>query len=87
MVCLLLVQVLAALWALLVVGSSNTLGEVALLSADDAIVLFILAALSLLSTAILALVIWRGSRRGRKLEQELAGYREHGVLQAVAVES
>jgi len=67
--------VLALLWNLagwalvaIVIGDANTLGEAALINKNDAMVIFIASLGGLLLTLMLAILVWSGSRRRRKLE-------------------
>ena len=67
------VQVVASVLGLIVLGSAGVLGEAAIISADDALVLFIALSLSLLATLVLAIKLWLGSRKRKRLEHALAG--------------
>jgi len=66
---------LALLWnlagwafAAIVIGDSNTLGEAAFINKNDAMVIFIASLGGILFTLVLAILVWSGSRRRRKLE-------------------
>lgn len=67
----LLVQMVSGALGMLVLGSAATLDEAALISASDAIILFVLLGLSLLCTLFLALKLWRGSSRRKDLERDV----------------
>lgn len=69
----LLVQVIASGLALLVLGSA------AIINSDDAFLVFIAVALSLLATVVLAVKIWIGSRRRKHMERELAELRARSI--------
>jgi hypothetical protein len=68
----LLVQVVAAGLGMLVLGSAGVLGEAALISSTDALVMFVLLALSLLATCILTVKLWLASRTRKRLERDFA---------------
>lgn len=65
------VQVAAAALGMLVLGSAGILGEAALVSSTDAIVVFALLAGSLLATFVLAMKLWMNSRNRKRLLKEL----------------
>lgn len=75
----LLVQVIASGLALLVLGSAGVLGSAAIINSDDAFLVFIAVALSLLATVVLAVKIWIGSRRRKHMERELAELRARSI--------
>ncbi len=56
---------------LLVIGSAGTLGEAAIVSADDLLVLFFLNLASLGGWFVLVLLIWRGHRLRKRQEQSI----------------
>ncbi len=57
---------------MLVLGSAGVLGEAALVSSTDAVVVFVLLAGSLAATFVLALKLWVNSRNRKRFERELA---------------
>jgi hypothetical protein len=61
--------------ALLVLGSAGVLGEAAIMSADDVMILFVLMALNLVATIVLAFSIWSSGRTKKRMGQELETYR------------
>lgn len=65
-------QVLTFALTLVVLGSAGVLGEAAFISADDALLLFVLSAASLVGTLALAVVLWSGNRARRRQARELA---------------
>jgi hypothetical protein len=69
-----LIQFLAAALGLLVLGSAGVLGEAALISSSDAIFLFVLLALSLVSTFVLSIKIWMASRENHRLQAQITSY-------------
>jgi hypothetical protein len=71
----LLVQVAAAVLGMLVFGSAGVLGEAAIISAEDALIVFVLLAASLIATMILALKIWLGSRTRKQMRADLLATR------------
>ncbi len=70
-----LVEIMAPVWAIATLSNGKVLGETTLINKSDSYILAYLAVLSLICTFFLILVMWRGSRRHRKLEREFAGYR------------
>lgn len=66
------VQVIASVLGLIVFGSAGVLGNAAIVSAEDALIVFIALALSLVATVVLTIKLWLGSRRRKRLEQALA---------------
>lgn len=70
-----LTQLIASALALLVLGMAGVLGGAAIISADDALILFILMALNLLATVVLAIKVWSSGRAKKRMGQELATYR------------
>ena len=66
-----LLQCVAFILTMLVLGSAGVLGEAALIAADDAVLLVVLSALGLLGTLVLSMTCWRGARSRRRLEREL----------------
>lgn len=66
------VQIIAAALGMLVLGSAGVLGEAALISSTDAVVVFVMLALSLVATFVLAIKHWFNSRNRKRLEQALA---------------
>lgn len=71
-VCVVFFLTVTALLSLLVLGSAGVLGDAALISADDALFLVVLNALSLLSIVVLILILWQGSRHRSRLEKKIA---------------
>lgn len=71
----LVLQAAAFALTLAVVWSAGVLGEAAIISADDALVLFFLCAAGLAGTAVLAVALWRGGRTRRRQARELAALR------------
>lgn len=69
------VQVAAATFGMLVLGSAGILGEAALVSSTDAVAVFILLAASLAATFVLALKLWVNSRNRKRLMRELTVHR------------
>jgi hypothetical protein len=67
-----LAQLLTCGWVMLVIGSSGILGDVALISAANAMVAFVLAAVTAVLTLIEVLLLWRSGRTRRRLARELA---------------
>lgn len=55
----------------LVLANASALEDVVLIASDDATLLFVASLLGLLFNAILAVVLWRGGLRTRRLEAEL----------------
>jgi hypothetical protein len=70
-----LTQLVASALALLVLGSAGVLGEAAIMSAEDAMILFVLMALNLVATIVLAFKVWSSGRAKKRMGQELATYR------------
>jgi hypothetical protein len=68
----LLVQAAVGILSLVVAGSADVVGPFAMLSKDDAVLIFLLFGASLVTTIILAIVSWRTSRTRRRLEVQLA---------------
>lgn len=68
------IQILTFALALLVIGSAGVLGKAAIISSNDALILFILSAISLVGTLVLAVLLWSGGRTRRRLAQELAAH-------------
>ncbi len=66
------VQVIASGLGLIVFGSAGVLGNAAIVSAEDALIVFVALALSLVATLVLAIKLWLGSRKRKRLEQALA---------------
>jgi len=64
-----LVQLVAGSLALIVLGSAGVLGNAALISADDALVVFIAVAASMVATVVLAIKIWMSSRAKKRLSR------------------
>lgn len=60
---------------LLVIGSAGTLGEAAIVSADDLLLLFFLNAASFIGLVILVLLMWRGHRLRQRQEKVIAELR------------
>lgn len=60
---------------LLVIGSAGTLGEAAIVSADDLLLLFFLNAASFIGLVVLVLLIWRGHRLRQRQEKTIAELR------------
>jgi hypothetical protein len=71
----LLTQLIASAAALLVLGSAGVLGEAAIMSAEDVMILFVLMALNLLATVVLAIKVWSSGRAKKRMGQELSTYR------------
>ncbi len=67
-------QLVTFVLALVVLGSAGVLGEAALLSSDDALILFVLNAASLVGTLVLTLVLWWGGRVRRRQARELLSW-------------
>jgi hypothetical protein len=65
------VQVGAAALALVVLGSAGVLGSAAVINSNDALIVFIAVACSLLATFVLTMKIWLGSRKRKRLEAQL----------------
>ena len=65
------VQVIASALGLIVFGSAGVLGNAAIVSAEDALIVFIALALSLVATIVLTIKLWLGSRKRKRLEQAL----------------
>ncbi|MDQ3654604.1 MAG: hypothetical protein M3457_05950 [Chloroflexota bacterium] len=65
------VQIIAAALGMLVLGSAGVLSEAALISSTDAVV-FVMLALSLAATFVLAIKLWFNSRNRKRLERALA---------------
>ncbi len=55
----------------LVLANGSTLEDVVLIASDDAILLFVASVLGLVFNVLLAILLWRGSVRARRLEAEL----------------
>lgn len=55
----------------LVLSNGFTQGDVLLIASDDAILLFVASILGLVFNAILAVALWRGGLRTRRLEAQL----------------
>lgn len=55
----------------LVLSNGFTQGDVLLIASDDAILLFVASILGLVFNAILAVALWRGGLRTRRLEGQL----------------
>ncbi len=70
-----LLQLATFALTLLVLGSAGSLGGAAFISTDDALLLFVLNAGSLVATLVLALVLWAGGRARRRQARELAALR------------
>ena len=70
-------QTLTFALTLVVLGSAGVLGEAALISADDLVVLFILNVGSLVATLVLTVIMWTGRRSGSRSRRRQA--REAGV--------
>lgn len=68
-------QVAAFGLTLAVIWSAGVLGEAAIISADDALILFFLNAGGLAGTLMLAVVLWLGGRARRRQTRELAALR------------
>lgn len=68
-------QLVASALGLLVLGTAGVLGEAAIMSAEDALVLLILMALNLLATVVLVIKLWTASRSRKQMGQELERYR------------
>ena len=60
---------------LLVLGSAGVLGKAAIVSADDAMILFFLNAAALAGTMVLAVALWLGGRARHRQARELATLR------------
>ena len=69
------VQVAAAALGMLVLGMAGVLGNAAIISAEDALFIFVLLAASLLATIVLAVKLWTGSRKRKRLEAEIEAAR------------
>lgn len=67
-----LIQLAAFVWALIVFGSAGVLGGAAVISADDALVGFILAAVAAALTLIQVIVLWQGGRVRRRMAAVLS---------------
>lgn len=70
-----LVQVVAGGLALIVLGSAGVLGEAAIISADDALIVFVAICASLLATIVLSVKIWLSSRDRKRLRAMQIGSR------------
>lgn len=70
LVLILLVQIAAFGFTLLVIGSAGILGEAAVINATDATIVFILSAIALAGTILLAIMLWFGGRKRRQLARE-----------------
>lgn len=66
-----IVQVVSASLALIVLGSAGVLGSTAVINSDDALIVFVAVALSLLATVVLTVKIWLSSRKRKRLEARL----------------
>ena len=73
---IIVLQLVTFVLALVVLGSAGVLGEAALFSSDDALILFVLNAASLVGTLVLTLVLWWGGRVRRRQARELVSW--HG---------
>jgi hypothetical protein len=60
---------------LVVIGSAGTLGEAAIVSADDLLLLFFLNAASFIGLVILVLLMWRGHRLRQRQEKSIVELR------------
>jgi len=64
-----LVQLIAGSLVLIVLGSAGVLGNAAIISADDAVVVFFATVASLVATVILAVKIWMSSRAKKRMSR------------------
>lgn len=55
----------------LVLANGSTVGDVVLIAGNDAVLLFVASLFGLLFNLILAVALWRGGVRTRRLEAEL----------------
>jgi hypothetical protein len=55
----------------LVLANGSTLGDVLLIASNDAILLFVASIFGLVFNVILAIMLWRGGVRSRRLEARL----------------
>jgi hypothetical protein len=78
----LLIQLMAAALGMLVLGSAGVLGEAALMSAEDALIIFALLGVSLIATLVLGAKIWLASRTRRRLHDELFSARNSSFAQS-----
>lgn len=78
-VLILLIQIAALGFTLLVIGMAGVLEEAAVINATDAMVVFVLSAIALAGTILLAIMLWLGGRRRRQLEREREALRREHV--------
>ncbi len=63
----------------LVLANTGALGDVVLMASSDAILLLTIALCGLVFNLLLAIALWRGSLRTRRLEAELRGIRTEPI--------
>lgn len=82
------IQVIAGVLALVVLGSAGVLGSAAVMNSEDAMIIFVAIAFSLLATLFIALKMWMNSRIRKRLENELAACQsQHQARYSAAAES